>query len=264
MTDYRVDLDIFRGPLDLLLYLVRQNEVDICDIPISKITEQYVEYLKLLELIDLGLVGDFLVMASSLMEIKSRMLLPHAVDQGAEAEDPRSDLVRQLLEYKQFKDAASMLEERSRAWQQRYPRLADDRPVRGANPAEEVVKEVELWDLVNAFGRLLRDAIATAPSNIVYDDTPVHVYMEQIESRLMVCGRLRFRELFDEDLNRSRIVGIFLALLELIKSRRVRAEQDNPFDEIWMTAVEPIDPGDEQVASRETHQPVPDGPPPNE
>jgi len=237
MRDYRVDLEVFRGPMDLLLYLVRKNEVDICEIPIAKITEQYLDYLTMLEMIDLNLVGDFLVLASSLMEIKSRMLLPHSPEQAGDLEDPRTELVRQLLEYKQFTDAASMLEERGRAWQQRYPRLADDRPRREQNIADEVVKEVELWDLVNAFGRLMRETLATAPSNIVYDDTPVHVYMEQIEARLAVCGRLRFSELFEADAGRSRIVGIFLALLELIKSRRIRAEQGAGYGEIWMTAV---------------------------
>lgn len=237
--EYRVDLEVFRGPLDLLLYLVRKNEVDICDIPISKITEQYLRHLKLLERIDLNYVGDFLVMASSLMEIKSRMLLPRGDSWDGDAEDPRSELVRQLLEYKQFKDAASMLEERGRAWQQRYPRLADDRPVRRANLADEVVKEVELWDLVDSFGRLMRETLAAAPAGIVYDDTPIHVYMEQIESRLVISGRLAFSALFEGQPSRSRIIGIFLALLELMKARRVRAEQAGAFDEIWMSAAAP-------------------------
>src|SRR5437762_14196636 len=108
--DYQVDLDVFRGPLDLLLYLVKRQEVDICDIPIAQLTEQFLHYLGVLELIDVELAGDFLVMAATLMEIKSRMLLPRSDNPEEEESDPRLELVRQLLEYKKFKDAAAMLE----------------------------------------------------------------------------------------------------------------------------------------------------------
>jgi segregation and condensation protein A len=147
--DYRVELDAFSGPLDLLLYLVRRQEVDILNLPIAQITARFLEFLEVLQILDLDLVGDFLVMASSLVEIKSRLALPgpEVPPELVEAdEDPRADLVRQLLEYKRFKDASRLLEDQAAEWQQRYPRLSDDRPRGGNDPARDLIKEVELWD----------------------------------------------------------------------------------------------------------------------
>ena len=130
---YRVQLDVYNGPLDLLLYLVRRNEVDSVDLPIAVITAQFNELLQVLELIDLDMAGDFVVMASALVEIKSRMVLPRSEEETADSEpaaDPRGQLIEQLLEYKNFKDASRALEERAAEWQERYPRLSDDRPRR--------------------------------------------------------------------------------------------------------------------------------------
>ena len=170
--EFRVDLDMFRGPLDLLLYLVRKHEVEITDIPIALITEQYLAHLNVLESLDVNAVGDFLEMASTLIEIKSRMVLPRADEEELPLEDPRQELVRQLLEYKRYKDAASMLDERSRSWQERYARVASDLPVRSRDLADEPIHEVELWDLVTAFSRIVRDNKIVQQSNIIYDDTP--------------------------------------------------------------------------------------------
>ena len=142
---FRVDLSIFRGPLDLLLYLVRKHEVDIVDIPIAPITDQFLAHLAVLEQLDVDAVGDFLEMASTLIEIKSRMVLPAGDEVEEPLEDPRQDLVRRLLEYKKFKDAASILEERSREWQEHFPRLASDlaaarrRPGRATDPRSRTV-----------------------------------------------------------------------------------------------------------------------------
>lgn len=243
--DFRVDLDIFRGPLDLLLYLVRKHEVEIVDIPVATITDQYLEYLAVLEQLDVGAVGDFLGLASTLMEIKSQQLLPRGDEVEDGLEDPRQELVRRLLEYKRYRDAASILEERSRSWQQHYPRLSSDLPPRERNPAEEPIHEVELWDLVSAFGRIIRDTEASKPSNIVYDDTPIHVYMGRIHARLLQRGRLAFSDLFQPGMHRSTLVGIFLAVLELVNHQRVRVEQNSLFSEIWilpnLECTEPLD-----------------------
>lgn len=233
---FRVNLEIFRGPLDLLLYLVRKHEVEIVDLPIAPITQQFLEYLAVLEQLDVNAVGDFLEMASTLIEIKSRMVLPRGGEVEDPLADPRHELVRQLLEYKKFKDAASMLEERSRDWQERFPRLANDLPPRVRNVGEEEIQEVELWDLVSAFGRIMRDVESTKPSNIVYDDTPIHVYMAQIQSKLTDRGRLAFRELFQPGMHKSALVGMFLAILELVRHHRVTAEQNDLFGEIWVSA----------------------------
>lgn len=232
--NFRVDLEIFRGPLDLLLYLVRKHEVEIVDLPIAPITIQFLDYLAVLEQLDVNAVGDFLEMASTLIEIKSRSVLPSADEVDDPLEDPRGELVRQLLEYKKFKDAASMLEERSRAWQQRMPRLASDLPPRRRNLADEPIREVELWDLVSAFGRIIRENVATRPSSIVYDDTPIHVYMEQIHARMKQEERLLLGNLFEEGMHRSQLVGIFLAMLELIRHHHVRAEQTEIFSDVWL------------------------------
>jgi segregation and condensation protein A len=234
VIDFRVDLNVFRGPLDLLLYLVRQHEVEIVDIPIASITDQYLEYLAVIEQLDVNAVGDFLAMASLLIEIKSQQVLPRCDEVEGELEDPRQELVRRLLEYKKYRDAASMLEERSRDWQQRYPRLAPDLPERERDPAGEPIHEVELWDLVSAFGRIMRETELARPSSIVYDDTPIHVYMSRIHARLIEAGQLSFHDLFETGMHKSTMVGIFLAVLELVRHHRVRVEQNALFGEIWI------------------------------
>jgi segregation and condensation protein A len=232
--DFRVDLEIFRGPLDLLLYLVRKHEVEIVDLPIAPITEQFLEYLTVLNELDVNAVGDFLEMASTLIEIKSRMVLPRGGEVEDELADPRRELVRRLLEYKKFKDAASMLEERSRGWQERFPRLANDLPARARNLGEEEIQEIELWDLVSAFSRIMRDNQSVKPSNIVYDETPIHVYMAQIKAQLVERGRLAFREFFRPGMHKSTLVGMFLAILELVRHDHVRTEQNALFGDIWI------------------------------
>ncbi len=245
--DFRVDLNVFRGPLDLLLYLVRKHEVEICDIPVAMITDQYLAYLAVLEQLDVNAVGDFLALASTLIEIKSQQVLPRADEIQDEIEDPRQELVRRLLEYKQYRDTASMLEERSRNWQQHYPRLGSDLPPRERNLAEEPIHEVELWDLVSAFGRIIRDTEAARPSSIVYDDTPIHVYMSRIHARLVQQGQLAFSGLFEPGMHKSTLAGIFLAVLELVCHGQVRVEQNDLFGEIWilpnLECTEPLDPG---------------------
>ena len=232
--NFRVDLEVFRGPLDLLLYLVRKHEVEIVDIPVAPITDQFLAYLAVLEEFDVNRVGDFIEMASTLIEIKSRMVLPRGDEVQGEIDDPRQQLVERLLEYKKFKDAATMLEERSRSWQQRLPRLSNDLPPRRTNLAEQPLRELELWDLVSAFGRVVRDNAASRPSNIVYDETPIHVYMRRILARLARDGRVSFGDLFTPDMHKSTQVGIFLAMLELVSHHHIRAEQNTLFGEIWV------------------------------
>jgi segregation and condensation protein A len=232
--DFRVNLNIFRGPLDLLLYLVRKHEVEIVDIPIAPIADQFLDYLAVLEQIDVNAVGDFLGVASLLIEIKSQQVLPRADEVQDVLEDPRQELVQRLLEYKKYRDAAGILEDRSRIWQQHYPRLASDVPVHERDIAEEPIRELELWDLVSAFGRIMRETEAARPSNIVYDDTPIHVHMKRIYARLQEEGRVCFRDLFDATMHKSKLVGIFLAILELVRHHHIRVEQHELFGEIWV------------------------------
>ncbi|MEN6405691.1 MAG: segregation/condensation protein A, partial [Thermoguttaceae bacterium] len=151
-----------------------------------------------------------------------------------ELEDPRQELVRRLLDYKKYRDAASLLEERSRCWQQHYTRLSTELPRHERDLAGEPIQEVELWDLVSAFGRIIRENEASRPSSIVYDDTPIHVHMARVYARLVEAERLRFADLFDPSMHKSKLIGIFLAILELVRHHRIRVEQNALFGEIWV------------------------------
>lgn len=237
-SDYRVDVEVFHGPLDLLLYLVRKNEVDILDIPISLLTDQFLAYLPTMQVLNVELAGEFVVTAATLMEIKSRSLIPtDPVREGDdEGPDPRRELVRQLLEYRRYKDAAVVLEERAEAQATRLPRQPLPEP---SAPGQIPVRPVELWDLVSAFARLMRETQALAPTTIQVDDTPQHVYEEMIRSRLRLSPRVAFRELFSPPWTRGRLIGLFLAILELIKNAEVWLEQPDPFGEIWLGLAEP-------------------------
>ncbi|MCC7474368.1 MAG: segregation/condensation protein A [Pirellulales bacterium] len=240
--NFRVELDMFRGPLDLLLYLVRKQELDVIDIRIAVVTEQFLEYLAVIEQIDVDAVGDFLDLASLLIEMKSRAALPSEEEVETELEDPREGLVRRLIEYKRYRDAASILEERSREWCERFPRLANDLPSRRMTPDLQPIQEVELWDLVSAFGRVLKSKHAVAgPESIRYDDTPIHVYMQRIDSRLRQEGRVPFTSFFETTVHKSKLVGMFLAVLELVRHQHARAAQEALFEEIW------LEPGERQL-----------------
>ncbi len=232
--DYQVDLDTFRGPLDLLLYLVKRDEVDICDIPIARVAEQFLDYLRLMDMIDVERAGDFLVMAATLMEIKSKILLPRSDEAAEDEADPRSELVRQLVEYKRFKDAAALLDAQAERQSTRLPRQPLDSPG-GVDPLQQPLRHVELWDLVSAFGRLMRETLALQPQQIVVDQTPISVYMDMILERLALEPRSSFSSLFTPPFHRGRLVGIFLAILELIKDGRICAEQPEDFGEVWLS-----------------------------
>lgn len=232
--EFRVQLEAFSGPLDLLLYLVRKHEVDVSNIPVAQVTEQYLGFVAVLEQIDVDAVGDFLDLASTLIEIKSQMVLPQQqVAEADEVEDPRQELVERLLEFKKYRDAAQLLDQRGREWQQRYARVASDLPARGKQPEEPPIAGVELWDLVSAFGRVLRDKLAgPTTTSITYDDTPIHVYMRTIDERVRSEGSVAFFDLFPEAVHKSTLVGMFLALLELVRYRHALAHQGQRYGDI--------------------------------
>lgn len=232
--NYQVELDTFRGPLDLLLYLVKREEVDIFDIPIARVAEQFLAYLNVMQLIDVEATGDFLVMAATLMEIKSKLLLPRTDEPVGDDADPRLELVRQLLEYKKFKDAAQLLEAQAQRQMSRLTRHPVETPA-APDLAQQPVRRVELWDLVSAFSRLMRETAALAPQQIVVDDTPVQVYMEQIVQQLAGAPRLPFSALFTPPYTRGRLLGLFLAILELIKANEIVVDQPEPFAELWVS-----------------------------
>ena len=243
---YTVALDSFHGPLDLLLYLVKRHEVDVLDIPIAVIADQFHHYLLAMRELDVELAGDFLDMAATLMLIKSRMLLPADAEAGEEErDDPRRELVRQLLDYRKFKDAAAALEERAERRSVRLPRQELPEPTADTGPA---VKPVELWDLVSAFARLMRETQSLQVTTIAVDDTPQYVYEAQIQERVRAEGRVAFRAVFAPPYSKARLIGIFLAILELIRHRGIGLEQPEADGDIWLIAAE-TEPH-EEVAAR--------------
>jgi len=231
---FKIDLNIFRGPLDLLLHLVRKHELDILNIPMSLITEQYLDYIAVLEQIDVNAVGDFLAMASMLIEIKSQEILPGDGIIEEEIEDPRNKLVRQLLAYKEFHDAARDLELRGRQWQLHFPRLENDLPRRPKSWADEPIREVELWDVVSAFGRIIRENAPMAKHQVIYDDTPISTHMRRIYARLKLENEVDFASFFEPGQHKTTMIGIFLAVLELVRHEYAAVRQDHVFGKILL------------------------------
>ena len=242
MSQYRVNLDIFAGPLDLLLYLVRKDEVDIYDISISRITEEYVRHIEILKMFDIDLAGDFLVMAATLMEIKSVMLLPRPEldeeDGVEESGDPRMELVRQLLEYKKFKDAANMLQESAENRKQRFTRpdsiIADLEP--DAEPELEL-DEINIWTLLEAFDDIMQATGRLHSFDHIKDDTPIDLYQIEILHRLQTEGPMTLQQVFQDRGNRLVLVGLLLAMLELIRDRLIWAEQPEQTGPIYLRSL---------------------------
>jgi segregation and condensation protein A len=244
--DYRVRLESFEGPLDLLLFLIRKAEVDIHDIPVAAITEQYLAFLKELgssSRIDIDVAGEFLVMAATLMELKSRMLMPSAKIGGGTGaiekavEDPRAELVRQLIEYKKYRDAADSLEHRAEDWRRRFPTSPagiDSDALRAAleSTANEDLdlEDLDLLDLAEAFQRIAESVNfeRLGDHQVKYDDTPIELHAADIVSRLQAEAATPELELglMLKGRTRSEMVGLFLALLELVRNRRVGVRQD--------------------------------------
>ena len=223
---FKVDLLQYRGPMDLLLYLVRRHEVEVGDLKLHKIAEQFLEHVDSLQKVDINRAGDFLEIASLLVEMKLKSILPKPEDESSLDEtDPREDLVQRLLLYKEFKDVSVLLSEQSEEWQNRYPRLVNDLPPRKVDLGEQQIQEIELWDLVSSFGRIIKNNTPKMPQSIVMDETPIHVYMTRIHDRLNAEGQLRFSEMFEPGMHKSALVSIFLAILELVRHHSVKTEQ---------------------------------------
>ncbi|MDA9718570.1 segregation/condensation protein A [Planctomycetaceae bacterium] len=223
---FKVDLEIFAGPLDLLLYLVKKHEVDITEVPIAKVTEEFVAYLEVLEELAIDQVGEFVELASVLLEIKARELVPRPEEQ--------EEVVEKLLEYKQFRDAAVLLEDRAREWESRFNRShTEDLPRKGP-PATIHFADAQVWDLVGAFTRVRERQERRKPRQIIQDDTPIEVHVERIQQELKEKKRVAFTSFFDDDMPRMRVVGIFLATLELVRRGMLITRQEHLFGEIWL------------------------------
>ena len=235
-ADYKVKLEVFEGPLDLLLYLIKQDEIDIYDISLERITRQYLEYLQAFKELDIELAGEFIVMAANLIYLKSRSLLPvdQQPEEDAEEDDPRWDLIRQLIEYKKFKEAAAELHLRE---------LEQDRIFARESSASSLLQgplrleEVGIFQLINAFQTVIKRIEARQDvQEILAERFSVSEKIDIILQRVANNARLRFSDLFGAAVSRVEVVVTFLALLELIRLKQVRALQKNMFEEIEIAA----------------------------
>lgn len=241
--DYRVALDIYDGPLDLLLYLVYRSEVDIFDIPISEILEQYLGYVEFIKTLDLEIAGDFMVMASRLMNIKSKMLMPRPEVEPEEDEiiDPRTELVKELLEYKEYKERAYALEQKRLERTNMYERVPSEteEPAKTEECPDSINDEVSVWDLLVAFHKITKDFMPDQPRKIVYDDTPITVYVERLLTQLSSAPekRLAFSTLFEQVEHRMQVIGLFLGVLEAAKQGAIELHQVQDRGEIYLEYV---------------------------
>ncbi len=235
-TDYKVKLDVFEGPMDLLLHLIKKHELDIYDIPIAIITDQYLEYLDLMRSLNLNIVGDFLLMASNLIHIKSKMLLPPSEEDDEELEDPRDELVRNLLEYQKFQEGARLLEEGSVLGRDTFAKslLLIDLPQDEEEKGEEELQAVSIVDLLDAFKELLDRTSFSKSMEIHTDNLSIADKIDEILDKLKSERVVDFRSVFKPLKERSHLILTFLAILELIRQRLVKVEQSQPFGKITL------------------------------
>jgi len=232
---YKIELEIFEGPLDLLLYLIRKNEVDIYDIPIEKITAQYLHYLELMKMLNLDIAGEYLVMAATLIYIKSKMLLPpeqRVTEEGEEVEeDPRADLVRQLLEYKRFKELAQFLHQRETEIGKSYTRGVSEDTL----PKEELnLGEISIFELISAFNQALERLEVQKVKDLPEETFTVEEKIGYLMKLLKEKRRLNLTEILSRMNTRVEIVVTFLALLELVKQGKIRFTQKKLFEDIFI------------------------------
>jgi segregation and condensation protein A len=249
---YTVRTESFEGPLDLLLYLIRKNEVDIYNIPIAAITRQYLEYIELLKELNLDIAGEFLVMASTLVQIKSRMLLPSPDPEEAEQEeeDPRAELVRRLLEYQRYRDAAECLAECELLGRDVFARKFIPPEFSELQPLTAPL-EVELFELIEAFWGLLAKVPESAIHEVGAEGMTIADRINEILDLIKGRDAVTFERLFNAPLNREYIIVTFLAILELCKLRMVKLLQANSFGVIWIApALLEVDAIDEEHRDR--------------
>ena len=234
---YGIRLELFEGPLDLLLHLVRKQELDVLDLPVAQIARQFDEILTALELLDVDLAAEFLVTAATLTEIKSQQVLPRPAEEELpeETEDSNDDgLVARLIEYKRYKDASLLLAERAASWSERFERIPDDRSAIGREISRDRIKDLELWDLLSAFSRVIQTQLEETEERQKIRDVPVHELVKQVDARIRQEGEVSFFTLFADARQRPMIVGLFLAVLELVRHHNFRAAQTVLFGDILL------------------------------
>lgn len=227
--DYQVQLPNFEGPMDLLLYLIKKNEIDIYDIPIAFILDEYMKYVDMMKVLNLNTVGEFLVLAAHLLYIKSRMLIPSVKTEDDEIEDPRYDLVQKLLEYEQFKSAANDLGNRESYYSEQYERA---NPSEGFEKKEELLLKISVFDLIKAFESILKRTSDSAVKEILISRITINDKISEIMETLEEKESVTLNSIFSGMNERIEMVVTFLALLELIRLKLVRIEQEKQFGEI--------------------------------
>lgn len=233
---YKIKLDMFEGPLDLLLYLIKRSDINIYDIPIAKITEQYLQYLELMRLLDLEIASEFLVMAATLLEIKSKMLLPKEEEiEEEEDEDPRAELINRLLQYQKYKHVAEDLRKRELIYKDIFTRKVD---APSQEEEGELYFEASLFDLISAFSKALKDVPKSVFYEIVKDEFTVEQKIHDILRLLLNAPRVYLDELFLAAKNKIEIIATFLAILELIRLHEISVQQDQAFDRIMVKRYE--------------------------
>ena len=230
---YKIKLELFEGPLDLLLYLVKKDHLNIYDIPIARVTQQYLQYINLMQLLDLNIAGEFLVMAATLMQIKSKMLLPaeEGKEEPKDQEDPREELVKRLLEYEKFKEIAENLRQKETDQREVYKRPKveiDTKDEKG----KDVYFEASIFDLINAFSKALKDVPKEVFYEVVKDQFTVEQATHEILHLLLVRSQVKLSELFAKAKNKMDIIVTFLAVLELIRVKEIIARQSQLFEDI--------------------------------
>lgn len=232
----RIDLDFFEGPLDLLLYLIRKNEYDIFDIPIAQITKQYLAYLDLLKDLDLEIAGEFLVMAATLMKIKSRMLLPRPkLEEEEDGEDPRAALVRQLLEYQKYKEAAEQFQDQEILGRDVFARKFPSPELSDVESEESSYLEIDVYELIEALRQVLKRIPERSPHVIRMEPYSVRERMGQLVEMLKGVKSITFEELFEGASTRIEVITTFLSLLEMVKLQLVKIYQTGHKEPIRLT-----------------------------
>ncbi|MFH1891224.1 MAG: segregation/condensation protein A [Candidatus Zixiibacteriota bacterium] len=227
-TTYSVRLEKFEGPLDLLMYLIHKDEIDIYDIPIAKITRQYLEYIDLMRMLDLDVAGEFIIMAATLIRIKARLLLPRQKDEFEE--DPREELILALLEYKKFREASGILKTHETKERDILKRV--DFSIVDKSPTEEFVFEATVFDLLAAFKKVMDEFAREDRHDVVSEDVKVEECVERILSLLAREDGIEFEKLFTDKPFKLMIIATFIAVLELVKQNRIWARQVTRFGEI--------------------------------
>jgi len=231
--NYKIHLDKFEGPLDLLLYLIKKDDIDICDIPIATVTDQYMQYIEMMKMLDLDIVGDFLVMAATLMQIKSKMLLPPDPLAGPEAVDPRQELVDRLKEYEQFKLIAEGLKSKEIFRQNLFGRLVDEEKLKELKEdSQEVLIEATLFDLINALSEALKQIPEKKDYQISQEEYTVEGKIHELLHMLMETPRLNLIELFKRSSSKKEVICTFVAVLELTRLKEIMIVQQRQFEDI--------------------------------